>query len=63
MSNSPLRDSAKEFSKKIIFVCRDMKAQCKEAVLVNQLLRSGTSIGANIHEAQYAQSTNDFIKA
>jgi len=30
-------------------------------VLTNQLLRSGTSIGANIHEAQYAQGTKDFI--
>ena len=33
----------------------------KESVLTNQLLRSGTSIGANIHEAQYAQGTADFI--
>ena len=61
MSNSVLRDLAKEFAKKIVFVCRDMKSEHKEAVLINQLLRSGTSIGANIHEAQYAQSTNDFI--
>ena len=30
-------------------------------MLVNQLLRSGTSIGDNIHEAQYAQGTRDFI--
>jgi four helix bundle protein len=30
-------------------------------VLTNQLARSGTSIGANIHEANYAQSTADFI--
>ena len=38
-----------------------MKENRKESVLINQLLRSGTSIGANIHEAQYAQSTKDFI--
>ena len=38
-----------------------MKAEHKEAVLINQLLRSGTSIGANIYEAQYAQGTKDFI--
>ena len=61
MSNSILRDSAKGFAKRIVFLCRDMKSEHKEAVLINQLLRSGTSIGANIHEAQYAQSTNDFI--
>ena len=38
-----------------------IKSSHKEAVLVNQLLRSATSIGANLHEAQYAQSKNDFI--
>lgn len=61
MSNSIMRDRAKDFAKNIIFLCRNMKAEHKEAVLVNQLLRSGTSIGANIHEAQYAQSKKDFI--
>ena len=33
----------------------------RENVLSNQLLRSGTSIGANIYEAEYAQSKSDFI--
>ena len=61
MSNSIMRDKAKEFAKSIVFLCRNMKAEHKEKVLVNQLLRSGTSIGANIHEAQYAQGTRDFI--
>ncbi len=54
MSNSILRDKAKEFAKNIVFLCRNMKSEHKETVLINQLLRSGTSIGANIHEAQYA---------
>ena len=61
MSNSIMRDKAKEFAKSIVFLCRNMTAEHKEMVLVNQLLRSGTSIGANIHEAQYAQGTRDFI--
>ena len=61
MSNSILRDKAKEFAKNIVFLCRYMKSEHKETVLINQLLRSGTSIGANIHEAQYAQGTKDFI--
>ena len=61
MSNSILRDKAKDFAKNIVFLCRNMKEEHREAVLVNQLLRSGTSIGANIHEAQYAQGTKDFI--
>ena len=61
MSNSILRDKSKEFAKEIVFLCRNIKAMHKETVLANQLLRSGTSIGANIYEAQYGQSTNDFI--
>ena len=61
MSESILRDKAKEFAKHIVLLCRDIKATAKETVLTNQLLRSGTSIGANIHEAQYAQGKKDFI--
>ena len=61
MADSVLRDKAKEFAKTVVFICRDMKANHKEAVLINQLLRSATSIGANLHEAQYAQGTKDFI--
>ena len=61
MADSILRDKAKEFAKTVVFLCRDMKANHKESVLINQLLRSATSIGANLHEAQYAQGTMDFI--
>ncbi len=61
MSESPLRDKSKEFAKQIIVLCRDIKSTHRESILTNQLLRSGTSIGANLHEAQYAQGTKDFI--
>ena len=61
MSESILREKAKEFAKNIVFLAREIKTSNKESVLTNQLLRSGTSIGANIHEAQYAQGTADFI--
>ena len=61
MAESILRDRAKAFAKSIVCLCRKMKEEHKESVLVNQLLRSGTSIGANIHEAQYAQGKKDFI--
>ena len=61
MSNSILRDKSKEFAKQIVILCRDIKTEKRESVLTNQLLRSGTSIGANIYEAQYAQGTKDFI--
>ncbi|MBO5135999.1 MAG: four helix bundle protein [Clostridia bacterium] len=61
MADSVLRNSSKTFAREMVFLCREIKANYKEAVLVNQLLRSATSIGANIHEAQYAQSKKDFI--
>ena len=38
-----------------------MKENRVESALINQLLRCGTSVGANVHEAQYAQGTKDFI--
>ena len=61
MTDSILRDSSKELAKNIIYLCRELKKRGVEGALINQLLRSGTSIGANIHEAQYAQGTKDFI--
>ena len=61
MAESVLRDKSKEFAKQIVSACRKIKTEQHEAVLANQLLRCGTSIGANIHEAQYAQGTKDFI--
>lgn len=61
MSNSPLRDKSKEFAKQIVLLCREIRNNHRESVLTNQLLRSGTSIGANLHEAQYAQGIKDFI--
>ena len=61
MADSILRDKSKEFAKEIVLLCRKMKRNGIESALVNQLLRSGTSVGANIHEAQYAQGTKDFI--
>ena len=61
MSDSILRTKSKDFAKAIIVLCRELKEKRVEADLVNQLLRSGTSIGANVYEAQYAQGTKDFI--
>ena len=61
MSDSVLRTQSKEFAKNIVFLCRRLKQNGVENALINQLLRCGTSIGANIHEAQYAQGTKDFI--
>ena len=58
MAESKLRNLSVEFSVKIIQLCESIKGHYS---LTNQLERSGTSIGANIHEANYAQSKNDFI--
>ena len=61
MVDSPLITKSKAFALQIIKVCNYIKQNKKESVLTNQLIRSGTSIGANIHEAQYAQGNKDFI--
>ena len=61
MADSILRTKSKEFAKSIVLLCRKMKHNGVESVLINQLLRCGTSVGANVHEAQYAQGTKDFI--
>ena len=61
MADSTMREKAKQFAKEIVFLCREVREKTKDTVLTNQLLRSGTSIGANIHEAQYAQGGKDFI--
>ena len=51
----------KTLPSKSYFFAVIVKSKYKESVLTSQLLRSGTSIGANIHEAQYAQGKKDFI--
>ena len=61
MAKGVLLETAQSLSITLIEVCRVAKERKKEAVLINQMLRSGTSIGANIYEAKYAQSTLDFI--
>ena len=58
MSNNILVDYSMDFSVDIVNLCDGIKGK---AALTNQLLRSGTSIGANIHEANYAQSKADFV--
>ena len=61
MKNSPLIDKSKLFALEIIKVCNTVKHTKKETVLTNQLIRSGTSVGANIREAFYGHSKADFI--
>ena len=58
---SILMDKSKGFALRIIKLYKYLCEQKNEYVLSKQILRSGTSIGANIHEAFYAQSKADFI--
>ena len=58
MTDNILIDLSMDFAIEIVNVCENIKGK---SVLTNQILRSGTSIGANVHEANYAQSKADFI--
>ena len=60
MSESIIREKSFNFSLQIIALYKIMLAQ-KEYVLSKQLLKSGTSIGANVEEALAGQSKKDFI--
>ena len=60
MKNNLIQQKTFEFSIKIIGLYKLLQEQ-KEFVISKQVLRSGTSIGANIEEAIAAQSTKDFI--
>ena len=61
MKDNPLVSLSKEFAVEIIALCTELKENKKSSILINQLLRCGTSIGANIHEGNYASSKADFI--
>lgn len=60
MSESKLRTLSTDFAVEIIELVKDLKVK-RESIISNQIGRSGTSIGANIREAQYAHSKADFI--
>ena len=60
MKENKLAELSMEFSVDIIELVKYLKSN-KESIISNQIGRSGTSIGANIYEAQYAQGKKDFI--
>ncbi len=59
--DSVLEQKSFQFAIRIVNLCKHLRSTKKEYTLSKQLLRSGTSIGANIAEAQQAQSKADFI--
>ena len=60
MKENKLVELSMDFSVDMINLVKYLKVN-HETIISNQIGRSGTSIGANIHEAQYAQGTKDFI--
>lgn len=60
MEENVILNKSIDFSLEIITFC-ELLEEKRKYVIANQLLKSGTSIGANIHEAQNAESRADFI--
>lgn len=60
MSKSIIVEKTYYFSKRISKCC-DLLQDKREFVIANQLLKSGTSVGANVVEGEYAQSKKDFL--
>ena len=56
-----IQEKSFRFAVRIVNLCKYLQAEKKEYVLSKQVMRSGTSIGANVAEAQQAQSRPDFI--
>ncbi len=61
MSESPLIIKSKAFALEVIRACKILRESGCEGALINQFLRSGTSIGANIREAFFAHGKADFV--
>ncbi len=61
MKKNVLKEKSFVFALEVIELYKVISVEKKEYVLSKQMLRSGTSIGANVREAEYAQSKADFI--
>ena len=60
MKDNKLADLSMDFSIQILQLVNDLKAK-RETIISGQIGRSGTSIGANLFEANYAQGKKDFV--
>lgn len=62
MGGEDIRTRTFQFARKAVLLCDElMQRRGAPPTLAKQLLRSGTSVGANFHEAQSAESTKDFL--
>lgn len=59
--NNPAKDKSLSFGVQIVKLAQKLQTEEKEYVVSRQILKSGTSIGANIRESQNAQSKADFV--
>lgn len=59
--NNAIEEKSFQFAVRMVKLCRYLRDEKKEFILSKQLLRAGTSVGANIAESQQAQSRPDFI--
>lgn len=60
-AKNPVREKSYAFALHLVHFCRKQMHERKECIISKQLLRSGTSVGANVEEAQQGQSRKDFI--
>ena len=61
MRKNVLKEKSFAFALRIVKAYKYLTEEKQEYILSKQLLRSGTAIGASVHEAEYAQSIPDFI--
>ena len=61
MEHNNIQNKSFQFAIRIVNLCKLLRTERREYTLSGQLLKSGTSIGANISEAQHAQSRADFL--
>ena len=61
MATNPVQEKSYFFAVRIVNMVRHLQAEHREYVLTKQVLRSGTSIGANVEEALAGQSRADFV--
>ena len=61
MKENILIEKSIDFAARIVKLCKYLDEKQKEHIISKQIIRSGTSIGANINEAQYGNSKADFI--
>jgi len=61
MKENIIKTKSFEFAVRIVNLYKHVLEVKKEYILIKQLLRSGTSVGALVREAEYAESKNDFV--